>query len=153
MESHHPTQLMADQDPQKIQKTDDEWRSQLTPEQYRVTRQEGTEPAFSGDYHDNKEAGMYHCVGCGIELFSSDTKFDSGTGWPSFYDIVNAKNVGTKEDRKLFRSRTEVHCNNCGAHLGHVFDDGPETKDDGSACTGKRYCINSVSLDFKKDKE
>lgn len=126
-----------------IKRTDAEWRKLLTPEQYRVARLEGTERAFTpGNFESEKRAGTYHCVGCGTAIWSSEHKFDSGTGWPSFYQPISPAVVGTKTDFKLFLPRTEVHCAVCGSHHGHVFNDGPLP-------TGQRWCINGVVLQFR----
>lgn len=132
--------------PEKVQKTEQEWKQQLTPQQYKVCRQKGTERAFTGEYNDCKDEGTYLCVCCGNPLFSSDTKFDSGTGWPSFWAPIDSEAVDTEEDRGFFMRRTEVLCSRCDAHLGHVFPDGP-------APTGQRYCMNSVSLKLDRKSE
>ena len=129
----------------KVIKSDKEWAAMLTPMQYKVTRKHGTEPAFSGEYHDSKEPGTYHCICCGNPLFSSETKFDSGTGWPSYWQPIAPDRVTEHEDNSFFMRRTEVLCNRCDAHLGHVFEDGP-------ASSGLRYCMNSAALKLQRNK-
>ncbi len=133
-------------DGQRLPQTDAEWRAKLTPEQYRILRQGGTERAHTGEYCHTKTTGMYKCAGCSQELFHSETKFDSGSGWPSFYQPAEDGNVDTKSDNSHMMQRTEVLCGNCGGHLGHVFDDGPHP-------TGLRYCINSVALELDEQEE
>jgi peptide-methionine (R)-S-oxide reductase len=128
---------------EKLEKTEKQWREELSPEEYHVLREKGTERAFTGAYWDNHEDGIYRCRACGQELFSSDTKFDSGTGWPSFWEPAESEAVELRPDNSFFMKRTEVVCARCGSHLGHVFDDGPEP-------TGQRYCLNSCSLDLDK---
>ena len=131
---------------EKISKTIEEWKSELTPEQFEICINKGTEPPFSGKYHDSKEKGVYRCVCCGEALFKSDTKFDSGSGWPSFWKPISDEKIEYVSDTSFGMMRTEVNCLKCGAHLGHVFDDGPKP-------TNLRYCINSISLDLSKNEE
>ena len=135
---------MSDTKTPKVEKSDSEWRAQLTPEQYRVTRKHGTERAFTGPYWDSHEEGTYRCVCCGKPLFSSEAKFDSGTGWPSYYEPVSPDAVTAHMDRSLFATRTEIRCADCDAHLGHVFNDGPQP-------TGLRFCMNGTALAFEPE--
>ena len=130
--------------PEKVQKTEEEWRRELTPEQYRVLREKGTERAFTGELYTTKEPGTYRCAGCGAELFRSETKFESGTGWPSFYEPATPDAVETERDWSMLVPRTEILCASCGGHLGHVFGDGPQP-------TGLRYCINSCALELERE--
>jgi len=125
----------------KVEKTEEQWREELSPEEYHVLREKGTERAFTGTYWDSKDEGVYRCRACGAKLFDANAKFDSGTGWPSFYEPAEGEAVETEEDRTFFMKRTEVHCSNCGGHLGHIFEDGPDP-------SGLRYCINSASLEL-----
>ena len=128
----------------KVRKSEEEWRRELTPEQYHVTREKGTERPFTGEYEQTKDAGTYVCVACGNPLFSSEAKYDSGSGWPSFFEPLSGESVATESDDSHFMERTEVLCSRCDAHLGHVFDDGPQP-------TGQRYCMNSVALKLEKE--
>lgn len=131
--------------------TEEKWKKKLRPEQYRILREKGTEPAFSGKFYKSKDKGVYVCAACGNPLFSSDTKFDSGTGWPSFWQPLSDKSVEYAPDKNGGIERIEIRCGKCGSHLGHVFDDGPKTLPDGRQATGKRFCVNSLALKIKKN--
>ena len=147
-ETYHATPVDPEEVPpsDRVERSEEEWRERLTSEQFRVVRKKGTERAFTGVYHDKKQEGTYYCVACGNPLFDSETKFNSGTGWPSFWAPIQEGRVETETDRSLGMLRTEVTCARCGAHLGHVFEDGPEP-------TGQRYCMNSISLHFEGEGE
>lgn len=136
---------------EKIEKSEDEWREQLTPEQYASLREGATEAPGTGEYYHNTKTGRYLCGACGNELFSSKTKYDSGSGWPSFYEPVQADAVAERDDDSLGMQRTELVCGKCGSHLGHVFDDGPTQMPDGTPATGQRYCVNSIGLQFEEE--
>ena len=138
-------EIQKDEEVERVVKTEDEWKKVLTPIQFEVTRKQGTERPFTGELWNNHKKGVYKCIDCGTDLFSSETKFESGTGWPSFYEPIAKENVETRDDDSLFMHRTEVRCPRCGAHLGHVFDDGP-------APTHKRFCMNSAALKFMEKK-
>ncbi len=146
LQAHEAGHAAQNHDPFKVQRSESEWKKVLSAEAFYVLRKEGTEKAFSGRYDKNKKDGIYYCAGCGNPVFDSRHKFDSGTGWPSYYKPISSERVGTKTDSKFFMERTEVHCARCGGHLGHIFDDGPKP-------TGLRYCLNSVSLNFKERAE
>ena len=148
VKSQNDTNMVSqpDNSEYKVKKSDEEWKQILTPVEFQILREKGTEYAFTGEYYKHKEKGTYVCAGCGNELFTSESKYDSGCGWPSFYEPLSNEKVGEAEDRSHGMVRTEIVCNNCGGHLGHVFPDGPKP-------TGLRYCVNSASLDFKKEEK